>query len=703
MPQLTARTLCLLILMPVFGATTYAQEDDNTTSDEPQMRQEEEIVVQDTLPYLPQSNTIAARLPLSLAETPASVSVVTAPLIDEQNGRVLGDALRNVSGLNVQTGNGVFDFFVVRGLDSVSSGMILTDGAQEPESSFYQLYNVDRVEVLKGPSSFLYGGSPLGGTVNLVRKQPLPTDFLNVSLGTGSQSTSEASLDWNSARQDGSLSFRLNALFRDSDEYRDDKQSEVWAINPALSWAASERTRVHVNLEHLESEYRSDAGLPLIFGIELPDVPRTRSYQSPFDISDQQVDRLQVDVETEINDTSSLRAKLYYRSLDWFSRGTLFNGVFPTATGSLTVSRFLAELDNEQQFVGTQIEYLRTATTGRTTHNLLAGIEISRLADEFTFVPSLLPDIDLLAPVETAKEPLFPIPGQSRAADAESRMIAPYLIDQIRISDRVQLLLGARWDNIDFEEEVLDTSRDDSQFNPMLGLVVGLRQGLSLYANAGTAFAPPSTFALEADRVPEESTQYELGLKGSWGATEASLALFQLDRENIAIPDETGVSRQIGDQRAQGLEIEVSTEVARRTRLLVAYAYTDGELTRFTEQVLVGFFPPTFATVDRSGNTPAFTPEHLLNIWLSRHYDNGFGFGLGGRWVSEQYIAEDNRFEIDAYWTVDASLFYRHGPWKVSLHGKNLTGEEYLTRGFGGASVIPAQTESVFGALEYNF
>ena len=122
---------------------------------------------------IPTSNTIAAKLPLALQETPASVSVVTAELIEQQSGLVLGDALENVSGLNVQTGNGVFDFFVVRGIDSVSGGMILLDGTREPESSFYQLYNVDRVEVLKGPSSFVYGGSSLAGTVNLVRRQPV--------------------------------------------------------------------------------------------------------------------------------------------------------------------------------------------------------------------------------------------------------------------------------------------------------------------------------------------------------------------------------------------------------------------------------------------------------------------------------------------------------------------------------------------------
>jgi len=696
------RLFVLFALLPLAagGQTTDTPATDES---EPEMTQTEEIVVEDTLPYLPQSNTIATKLPLSLAETPASVGVVTALLMEEQDALILGDALKNISGLNVQTGNGVFDFFVVRGLDSVSSGMILTDGAPEPEASFYQLYNLDRVEVLKGPSSFLYGGGPLGGTVNLVRKQPLPIEFVDVSVSAGSFSTLEGTLDWNTSNEDGSLSFRLNALRRESDGYRDDKANDVTAINPALTWLPNDTTRVNFTFEHVESTFRSDSGLPLVFGEELPDVPRTRSYQSPFDISDQEIDRVQIDLEKELSATSSLRGKLYYRSLDWLSNGTLFNGVFPDLTGSLVVSRFLAELDDSQEFIGGQFEYLRRADTGPLTHNLLAGIEISRLADKFTFVPSALPDIDLFNPVETAARPLFAFPGQSMAADAVSTIVAPYLIDQISLSERVQLLLGARWDNVDFSEDVLGTSRDDDQINPLIGLVVKANDRVSLYASAGTAFAPPSAFALEADRVPEESTQYELGLKSSSKRAEISLALFDLERENIAIPDATGITRQTGTQRARGVELDVAAQLGRGTRLLVAYAFTDGELTRFTEQVLVSFVPPAFATVDHSGNTPAFTPEHLLNAWFSRRYDSGLAFGVGARYVSEQFIAENNQFEIDAYWTLDASLSYARGAWRTSLFLKNLTGEEYLTRGFAATSVIPAPTESISARFEYRF
>ena len=142
-------------------------------------------------------------MPVLPRDLPLSVAVVGRPLLDEQAALVLGDALENVSGVNVATGFGVFDFFVIRGFDSLSSGLVLTDGLPEPESTFYPLYNVRQVEVLKGPASFLLGGNPLAGAVQLDRKQPQAKTFADVALGYGRYGTFEAALDANAATDDG--------------------------------------------------------------------------------------------------------------------------------------------------------------------------------------------------------------------------------------------------------------------------------------------------------------------------------------------------------------------------------------------------------------------------------------------------------------------------------------------------------------------
>lgn len=669
----------------------------------------DEVFVSGRRPEIPTSSTVATKLPLALAETPASVAVVSGELLEEQDAFLLGDALENVSGMNVHRGSGIFDFFVVRGLDSISSGRLLTDGAPEPESTSYPLYNVDRVEVLKGPSSFLYGGGPLGATVNLVRKQPLAADFVRVGASAGSFATYETSADANFADPSGRLAFRVNALWQGSDGFRDGKESDHLAVNPAFTWRPDERTSVHVSFEAGDLDYQPDSGLPVLPAGALPEVPRRRSYQSPFDLSEQEVLRFQVDVESRRSERFVLRNKSYYRRLDWLSRGTVFNGVFPSPQGGLLLARSLLSLDDRQTFAGNQLEglwRLGPAAGGEgVTHHLLVGLEAARLADEFTFDVGLLPVIDLFTPVETAREPVPSLPGQAFGADARSVVVAPYAVDQITFSGKVQLLVGARYDHIDFEDERSGASRSDGQVSPMAGLVVTPTPSLTLYASAGEAFAPPSTFVAGEEREPEESRQLELGVKKglAGGRLQASLALFRIDREKIAIPDATGVLQQTGDQRAQGVELEISAQPAPGFQASLAYAYTDAELTNFTEQVLAGFDPPRFVTVDRSGNTPAFTPEQIVNLWLSRRLPHGLTLGVGARHVSEQLIDEDNAFAIDAYTLLGAALSYTRGPWRLHLTLENLTEEEYLTRGFGGNSVIPAPGRAAYAGFRYGF
>ena len=182
------------LLHPGFAA---AQEEPRPDADTPRFESSVEVEAAPTA--VPATSSVATRMPVLPRDLPLSVAVVGRALLDEQAALVLGDALENVSGVNVATGFGVFDFFVIRGFDSLSSGLVLTDGLPEPESTFYPLYNVRQVEVLKGPASFLLGGNPLAGAVQLDRKQPQAKTFADVTLGYGRYGTFEAALDANAA------------------------------------------------------------------------------------------------------------------------------------------------------------------------------------------------------------------------------------------------------------------------------------------------------------------------------------------------------------------------------------------------------------------------------------------------------------------------------------------------------------------------
>lgn len=670
------------------AAPLWAQSPTPTPSPSAAAHREETVDVEAELPAMPPSAFAATRLPVAVESLPVAVSVVPRSLFGEQNAFVLSDALKNASGTNTFPAFGVFDYFVVRGFDSLSSGLVVVDGAPEPESTFYPLYNVRQVEVLKGPAAFLYGGNPLAAAVHVVRKQPVGGRFAGGSVTYGSFGTFAAAADANAARADGTLAFRLNGVWQGTDGYRDGKDGSQRAINPALVWRPDDRSRLSMNLEYVRSEAAPDTGLPFV-GETLASVPRTRSYQSPLDRSDQDVYRFRLDGERRIGSRLTLRNKLYYTDLKWDSDGTLILGAFPGPQG-LVVGRILALLDDRQKLLGDQLEAGVTFQTGRASHTFAAGVEAYRWRDTFRQDAAFLPPVDLLDPVDFTQAPVAVDPAFHQNGDSRSLVVAPYAVDRIQFSPRLSLFAGARFDRLDFKDDATGTQREASRLSPLGGVVFAPTPRLSFYVSGGTAFAPPSSQVV-GPRDPETSRQVEGGVKTTFpgGKGYAAAAVYHLQRNDIAIPDATGLTRQNGDQRSRGIELDLSVEPARGWITYLSYAFTDAKLTRFAEIVQLPQ-PPFFAVLDRSGNRPPFAPRHLANAWTSHTFGERLTLAAGARFVSEQFVGEDNRFKIDSYATLDAAAAYRVGRMRLSLNLKNLTGTEYATRGFGAASAVPA-------------
>jgi TonB-dependent siderophore receptor len=667
---------------------------------DPAPRYTDAVDVEAELPAIPPSTASVTRAPVPVQELPVSASVVPRSLLDAQDAFVLGDALKNVSGVNVGTGFGVFDYFTIRGFDSLSSGLVLTDSVAEPESTFYPLYNVRQVEVVKGPAAFLYGGNPLAGAVQLVRKQPVAKRFANLSLTYGRFGTFEGAADANVATSDGSLSFRLNGVYQGTDSYRNVGEGSIRAINPALTWRPGKDTRVTANLEFVRSQWPPDSGLPYL-GDALVDVDRKTSYQSPFDQSTQDAYRLRLDAEHRVGKSFLLRNKLYYTDLKWVSDGTLITGAFPLPFPGTPVYAFrtLASLNDRQKILGDQIEGVLSFNTGKVAHELLSGFELSRYTDDFTQDVGLLPPIAVVDPVESAQRPIVTLPQYRQVGDSRTVVCAPYVVDRLTFSPKVQVFVGGRFDILNYDDKATATSRDANKLSPLGGITYMPVKSLSLYASAGRAFAPPSTQVV-GPREPEESWQVETGAKKTFlgGKGFAALSLFDLQRDNIAIPDSSGLTRQLGDQRSRGIELELSAEARKGWVTYASYAYTDAELTRFAETVQLG--ETSFAVIERSGNRPPFAPRHLFNLWTSKQFENGLGLAAGARFVGKQFIAEDNRYGVDEYVLLDAAVSYRTGRFRASVNLKNIADQEYETRGFGAASAIPGRPFEVLGRVE---
>ena len=692
---------CLLPLIWLAAAPVWTQ-DDEKASEEPATV--EAIVVKENIPTLPERQGSFAKVQMPLKETPASVSVVEAPILRNQMAVNAGDAMRNVPGASGHTGFGVHDYFVVRGFGSLDNGLVMVDGITDPEAPFYPVFNIDRIEVLKGPTAFLYGANALFGAINVVRKQPLLSDRLQLETTAGSDAFTRTTLDFN--HSDGvNYGFRFNGLFQEADNFRDDKDSRQWAINPSFSWLISEDASLKVNLEWVENEHKTDIGLPIYQG-SVADVPRTTSYQSPFDRSEQKIARGTVTYEHRLGSETTLRNTLFFTDYDWGSQGTLFFGAFDFPGLGTQLIRSFSMLDNQESRVGNRLEFQTKLETGAVSHQLFVGLELSRLENDYILDVGDLPFISLFNPVETAVTLPTPIPLFRSTGDARATTLAPYFLDRISFSERFQLFLGFRYDYIEFEERSRGFETDYNEVSPFAGFVVTLNEDISLYANYGESFAPPSTLVVTPNLEPETGEQWEIGLKSSFaqGRLFANLAYYDLEKGNIPITSTNFIFSQTGSQSSEGVELELGAALSETWRLFLAYGYTRSKLTSFTELVNLGGSDfPQFIVLDQSGNTSPFAPENTFNLWTTKELDAGWGVGGGLRYLDDHFIAADNAYRIDSHVLLDGFVSYKTGNWKLQLNGRNLTDEDYETRGFGAQSVLPAPGFEALASIQLTY
>ncbi|MEM6453979.1 MAG: TonB-dependent siderophore receptor, partial [Acidobacteriota bacterium] len=638
-----AWTACLLALL-LLTAPLLAQTDNDDDSDRAETPAiDDEVTIEGSVPYVPEETTTGTVFSTPVRLQPLAVSALSNRLIEQQNATTVSDVLENIPGATGHRQGGTSDLFYLRGFESTSSGLLMLDGAREPEATLYPMYNLKRVEVVRGPAGFLYGGSALSGAVNLIRKRPIADPVTRIGLFGGDDGQAKATFDLNRGRDDGRGGFRLNGLFHEGDGYRDGREFERWGVNPTFTAPLGERTELTISADLYHHEANSDAGLPIrLTDGAVPDVPRTRNYSSPFDRTDQESTRVHVELDHRINDRLTLHNRLFYSNLDWEARGTLLLGAFPNGFGGFAVGRLLSALDDEQEFVGNRLELrglFGDSSGGGVRHDLVVGIELERQQDEFDLQFGLLPALDLDNPVETATEPIFFIPGIGFAGDTTADIIAPYVLDTIHFGDTWHVSLGVRFDRVSWDEGTSGFSRTDEEVSPFAGLVWTPTETFSLFANYGESFSPPSSTVIAQDRQPEIGEQFEVGVKGALldGALRAQLSVYELTKDNLPITDATGFIAQQGDQRSRGVELElVGGRASSLFNWLFTYAYTDAELTRFADQ-----------GIDLSGNTAAWIPEHAARLWLSRRFDDvlrGTLTAAGGvRYVGERFADEANR------------------------------------------------------------
>lgn len=498
-----------------------------------------------------------AKTDTPLRDVPQSISVITRQTMDDLNTQNIGEAMQYVPGVGMAQGEGNRETPVIRG--NSSTGDFFLDSMRDDVQYYRDLYNIERVEVLKGPNGALFGRGGVGGLINRVSKEAGFDPLRKLSLQLGSYNDRRIAADLGQGLTDR-VAVRLNTMYEDTDSYRDDVTLERYGVNPTMTWLASDRTKVVFGAEYFHDERIADRGVPSFQGKPI-DTSRGTFFgnpdESPTDTTVKQANLL---VEHRFSDSVVLRNRTRYADYDKY-----YANVFPGAVNTqpvngnppgtvVSISAYGQATQRQNFFNQTDLNFV--ANTGRIVHKFLTGVELGQQdTDNFRetgYFDSESPgQTSVTVPVSNPRTTL-PISWRQSATDADNTstadIAAPYIQDEIVFTPAFQLLLGLRYDRfeVDFTNKrtAVDLSSTDDLFSPRAALVFKPTASVSAYASYSLTYQPrageqlASLSATNAALDPEEFTNYEIGLK--WDASKRlafTAALFQLERTNVAVAD----------------------------------------------------------------------------------------------------------------------------------------------------------------------
>ncbi len=665
--------------------------------------------------YNPSEANTATRTDTPLRDVPASISVIPRQVLEDQGAVRLDEALRNVSGVTFSNSVGNRgQNFLIRGFtstqyrnglreDAGGGGTFNTRTAQETA-------NIERIEVLRGPSSVLFGQGEPGGIINLVSKMPLDTPLYEVQFTAGSYDFYRPTLDLSGPlTDDGALAYRLNVAYEDAGSFRDFVESRRYFIAPTLAWTISPRTQLTLEASYLQDRRSPDTGLIVLNGDDRPaDLPFSRTLADP-DNFVQLYDETRATLSLEHNfaDNLSLRSAFRYTtSFESFREGLSF--INALLDDNRTVELGVAFGDQFFETYTWQNDLNWQFNTGPIAHNLLLGVEVRNSS---VFFSSQVPDdqqnifggfLDIFDPnfdeiTYTSGSQVF-----TEGDRTLQRVLGVYLQDQIDLLDNLKLLVGGRFDTVENEEvfRVFDFVQDgtDSAFSPRVGLVYQPNDVWPLYANYARSFVPVlGQSATNTPFEPTRGTQYEIGAKADFldGRLSALLSAYNITRSNITTTDTNNpnFSIQVGEQRSRGIDVNIAGEILPGWNVIASYALIDARITEDNRF--------------EGGNRLNNVPNNSASLWSTYQIRagnlQGLGFGLGAFFVGERSGDLDNTFTLPGYTRVDAAIYYEREQFQAGLNFKNLFDTRYFSGSQGRLSVLPGAPLEVQGTLSWQF
>ncbi len=690
------------LLLIGFGPAGWAQEAERQLSEISVVGRSEGQAY-----YLEESGVARSETPLR--ELPQSVRMIPRQLIDDIGAVRLEEAYDYVSGVTRQNSfGGLWDNFAIRGFagnentgpNFLRNGFAGNRGYNAPRD----MANVERIEVLKGPSAALYGASEPGGILNVVTKKPQFKAGNSLEVYAGSYESYRTSFDSTGPLADN-LAYRLNVAVEDKGSFRDHIDSERYLVAPSFTWVLSPNTLVNYDLELLRHKAPLDRGVVAVGG-RTGSISRETFLGEPGD-GDITIDNKthQLTLEHEFSSDWKAKAGLAYRTTDLEGYSTEVrpsNPLLFVPAGSRNVNRERRYRNYDSEDVSFQGEVHGKFTTGSIKHELLTGLDSYRFTLDSVMMRVRPANYAINIDDPDYGQPL-PTPTANTDTLEKQRATGVFLQDQIHLAEDWRLLLGVRHDRfhqtIDNRRTGLRSKQSEGKTTPRVGLTWLLSPTVSVYALASESFRPNtgSSFA-GAAFAPEEGQATEIGIKYEsadkrYGGT---LSVFDIDKKNVLTNDpvNAGFSLAAGEARSRGLEIDVSGQLTTKVRVTANYAYTDAEITRDNNAALVGA---------RLLNVPKHSGS-ILAMYEDGFKDGRYGFGGGATYVGKRAGNALATFELPAYTTARLMAYWKPSQkLRFSLDVENLFDKTYYASAYDVFWVTPGTPRTLTLGMQMRF
>lgn len=666
--------------------------------------------------YTRENASVGTKTETSLLQTPASVSIITRKQIEDRQAWTPEEALKYTAGVNSPSGGGRSPFdqaFNIRGFSTGEAGDLggfyYRDGFRMSGIPI-AMGNVERIELLKGPASILYGRTEPGGLINVIYKKPLSTPYYSLEQQFGSYDFYRTNVDATGPlTSDGSLAYRATLQAVESGSFTRYLENNFLSLSPSLTWKPSEQTRLDFQFDYMHNEFTYPQGIPVVGG-RIADVPAHRllDLYKPKD-PDGKADNYLASVALEhvFNEDWKLRWNNLYanQSLEWIRGGRPTVSSIDPATGVASNATVIAEPDDDRYWWFTTLNLIGNIDLVGVRNKVLLGFDYM---NERFDGPQFFKSYNISYNIYRPSNLLIPRPSRQEAiAQADffqqsNDWYGIYIQDQIDVNDQFHLILGGRYDNAEnysgfSRQDAKNPSREEG-LNPRYGIVYQPLPWASVYYQYLESFGASNGRASDGSSFsPQTAQQHEGGLKAEFfgGALNSSLAFFHLTKQNLLTTDPDFPERQraIGEARSQGVEFEAIGRLTENLNLIATYTYTD---TRITED-----------NDGNQGNQLPNVPKSSGSAWTVYNVTDRFRLGAGVYVTGRREGDAANTYQIPGYVRLDAMASYKwqvgRSPLTAQININNLLDKDYFTNSNGSLAVLPGAPITVLGSLRLEY